>query len=137
MGHKSAHWRASGHRKINTKSSPKASLGGPGALLGSLGRSFGTKGSQSMDSERILIAKGEARRVPKGGRERPREAPEPPKTGFFGVFFDVYVEDDFSTFFYRFFVDFGMVLGWFLETKIDAQGDPRVRRQICQNSGFP
>ena len=136
MGRKNAHWRASGHPKMDTKSSPKASLGGLGALLGSLGRSFGTTGSQSTASGRILIAKREARRVPKGGRERPREAPEPPKSVFFGVFFDVYVEDDFSTFFYRFFVDFGMVLGWFLETKIDAQGDPRVRRQICKNSGF-
>ena len=111
MGRKSAHWRASGHRKINTKSSPKASLGGPGALLGSLGRSFGTKGSQSMDSGRILIAKGEARRVPKGGREAPREAQEPPKIVFLGIFFDVYVENAFSSNFPRFFIDFGMVFG--------------------------
>ena len=111
MGRKSAHWRASGHRKINTKSSPKASLGGPGALLGSLGRYFGTKGSQSMDLGRILIAKGEARRVPKGGREAPREAQEPPKIVFLGIFFDVYVENAFSSNFPRFFIDFGMVFG--------------------------
>ena len=64
-----------------------------------------------MDSGRILIAKGEARKVPKGGREAPREAQEPPKIVFLGIFFDVYLENGFLSTFYRLFDDFGMVFG--------------------------
>ena len=37
-GRKKARWRASGHPKIDAKSSSKASREGPEALLGSLGR---------------------------------------------------------------------------------------------------
>ena len=109
MGRKSAHWRASGYPKIDTKSSPKTSREGPGALLGSLGRAFTKIDGQSTASGRILIAKREPRRVPKGGQERPREAQEPPKSVFLGVFFDIYVEMHFRSCFGRFSVDFGIV----------------------------
>ena len=83
-----------------------------------------------MDSGRILIAKGEARRVPKGGREAPREAQEPPKIVFLGIFFDVYLENDFLSTFYRFFVDFGMVFG--VENR--GQRRPNSRKVGVQKS---
>ena len=108
----------------------KASREGPGALLSPLGRSFGTTGGQSTASGRILIAKREARKVPKGRREGPREAQERPKIVFLGIFFDVYLENDLSSTFYRFFVDFGMVFG----VENGAQRQPNIRKAEVQKS---
>ena len=115
LGHK---WDAKAHigeprgiEKLIQNRPQKSVSGGSGALLGSLGRYFGTKGSQSMDSGRILIAKGDARMVPKGGREMPREAQELPKSVFFVSFPSSMLRSCFSSFFKRFFIDCGVVFG--------------------------
>ena len=71
-------------RKI-VKIVEKASWEGPGALLDPLGRYFATTDSQSAASGTIWIAEGEARRVPKGGQDKPREAQEAPKSVFFST----------------------------------------------------
>ena len=41
-----------------------------------------------------------------------------------------------NRFFYRFFDDFELILGWFLGSKTEPRCDRRARRQICKNIGF-
>ena len=78
-----------------------------------------------MDSGRILIAKGEARRVPKGGRERPKSLPR----ALFWVSFSTSI---LRLLFYRFFNDFLSILGWFLESNTEPRGDSTADRQKCK-----